>query len=212
MKQIFLFGASGVYGVGGNDGGWGDILKRQLHQRMFAEGGMGEIAHVYNFGKSGAVTQFVIDNFESQIDQYALPGDDVIIVLSMGRNDSKAKNDPTNYVSTLEDYGCTMRVLIEAMQSRASRLIVVGATPVDESKTAPKADPISGGTSYFYNERIRQFDDALRVLCDELGITYVKFDIDEQDWIANYLWQDGLHPNNKGYQYICDKVMDVIEN
>jgi len=40
MKQIFIFGASIVYGVGGKQGGWADLLKKEFHSQIYFQQGL----------------------------------------------------------------------------------------------------------------------------------------------------------------------------
>lgn len=49
MTQIFILGSSNAYGVGGKDGGWADILKQYLHNKMYGKYGIGEKHELFNF-------------------------------------------------------------------------------------------------------------------------------------------------------------------
>jgi lysophospholipase L1-like esterase len=210
MSQIFLFGASSVYGIGGEDGGWGDLTKRALHAQMFGDGGAGESHELYNFGKPGATTEFVLNNFEAQLQQYARTKN-LIAVVSVGTNNARAQDSPNNYVSTLADYETAMRKLLVALTSKIPHVICVGYRPVDESKTTPKSDPITGGTAYFMNNRIQEFNKSFSAISKETGATFIGLDVPPETWIAEYVYKDGLHPNKRGHQLIFEKVWPEIE-
>src|SRR5512133_4042867 len=103
MIQIFILGSSMVYGVGGPNGGWADLIKQHLHKKMYGENGVGEKYEIYNFGKSGATIDFVKDTFKSQLDAYDRKQKTIILV-SVGGNNTKAEETPDNFVSTPEEY------------------------------------------------------------------------------------------------------------
>ena len=70
MKQIFILGASTAYGVGGEHGGWGDLIKQYAHSKMYGQSGAGEKYEVFNFALSGATVDFVTTTFPEQIKNY----------------------------------------------------------------------------------------------------------------------------------------------
>jgi len=210
MSQIFIFGASSVYGVGGENGGWADMVKRKVHHQMYSENGVGEKHEVYIFAKSGATVEFVLNNFQQQIDQYKKNGK-VIALLSVGANNARAKDKPDDFVSTPKEFEKSIKKLINQLKSSVNNLICVGYTPVDETKTAPKPNPLSGGTSYFYNKRLTEFNTIFEKACKDLGVKFINIDIDPQEWKNKYLFRDGLHPNKNGHQYIFEKVWTEIE-
>jgi len=98
MTQVFILGSSSTYGVGGENGGWADLLKQSLHSDMFSSGGVGEKYEVYNFAKSGAPRSFVKETSKEQFKNYKRSGK-TIVVVSVGGNNSKAEDKPDNYVS-----------------------------------------------------------------------------------------------------------------
>jgi len=125
MKQVFIFGSSSAYGVGGESGGWADLLKQSLHSDMFSSGGVGEEYEVYNFAKSGAPISFVKEAFKKQFEDYRRPGK-TIVVVSVGGNNSKAENEPNNYVSTIKEYEKEMSELLVELKESSDAVIFVG--------------------------------------------------------------------------------------
>jgi len=209
MKQIFTIGASSVYGVGGEDGGWADMLKRHLHQTMYGERGTGETCELFNFSKSGCTTDFVQRTFPEQLKEYGRSGE-VTVILSVGGNDSKATGTPENYVTTPEEYGVRMRELLTWLKANVTKVIVVGNAWVDEDKTNPKISPFDGSKSFFTNDRFKLFRQVLEALCDELEVTFVGVDKAPEEWLRTYQHIDGLHPNDAGYKYIFAKLLAEI--
>lgn len=205
MAKVFIFGASIAYGVGGEEGGWGDLLKRKIHLKMYGNSGIGEKHQVYNFGKPGATVEFALDTFSYQLDKYA---DDqkAIAIVSVGINNTRAKEKPDNFVSNIEDYRNAMTKLLKSLKQKVNYLICVGYSPVDESKTTPKPNPLTGGFTYFFNNRIQEFNDEFKRICKEEGVKFIDIDINPQVWIEKFLWDDGLHPNKLGHQLIFENV------
>lgn len=209
MKQIFLLGSSSVYGVGAEQAGWADLVKQYVHSKMYSNGGVGEKYEVYNFGKSGATIDFVIDNFPKQLEQYGRDVDTTVIVC-VGGNNSKAETTPDNFVSTPEEYAEEVKKLLKLLKENSKQIIVVGNGWVDESKTTPKPNPLTGGKSYMTNARRKQFSEITKSVAKEHGVSFVDVDVSYDDWIDNYIYEDGLHPNQEGHKLIFEEIKKVL--
>jgi lysophospholipase L1-like esterase len=209
MIQIFVFGASNAYGVGGTDGGWADMLKRKIHERMYRDG-IGERIELFNFARSGAKLTFVQDTYRSLLDMYRRDGKSIIL-LGMGGNNAKAENEPDNFVSTPEEYRVELTRLLTDLKTAVDTVVFVGSGWVDEGKTNPKHNPLTGGRSYFTNARYELFKGVQREICASLDIPVVSIDIPASEWTTKYLYADGLHANDAGYAYIAERVWQTLE-
>lgn len=98
------------------------------------------------------------------------------------------------------------------MVAHSQEVICVGFQCVYESKTNPKINPNNSTKSYYNNRRISQFQLVLDSVCNELGVKVVKVDIPDHEWISDYQYSDGVHPNSKGYEHIFNKIVTVIES
>lgn len=212
MIQFYAFGSSFEYGVGGEDGGWADILKRRLHKRMYGPDGVGEKYELYNFAQPGATIDFVRETAPEQVARYRRENDRAIALVSVGGNNVKAVDRLDNFVSTPEEYRDEMSGLLSELKSVADRVIFVGSGPVDESKTNPKPNPLTGGCSYFSNERMQAFEAILVDVCDTLSVEYVPVGVFQDEWVQSYLAPDGLHPNGRGYELIAERVWELLED
>lgn len=210
MNQLFIFGASAAYGVGAGRAGWGDLLKQRLHEKMYSENGVGEKYEAYNFAQPGADVAFVMVTARELLKFYRRSGK-IIAVISVGGNNSKAEDRPDNFVSSVEEYEQLMSRLIERMKEDVDEIIIVGSGTVDESKTNPKHNPLTGGESYFTNDRRILFSHALMKLCNKYDVTFVDVDVAPDEWKVNYLYADGLHPNQRGHEYIAQKVWQEVD-
>jgi lysophospholipase L1-like esterase len=210
MTQLFIFGASNAYGVGGQNGGWADLLKQFLHQEMYTTNGTGEKYELYNFAKPGATIEFVLNTFADQIKDYGRSGKTIAIVC-VGGNNAKAEDNPDNFISTPEQYGQLMGRLLKELGENVDEVITLDNPPVDENKTNPKSNPLTGGKSYFRNARIEQFNQILSRLCGIYDTHYVHIGTNPDEWQQKYQFHDGLHPNHLGHRLIFEKILAQVE-
>lgn len=210
MIQIFIVGSSSIYGVGGENGGYADIIKQTLHKKMYGKGGVGEKYEIYNFGKSGATIDFVQNTYPQQLEHYGRDGG-IITILNVGGNNAKAENEPDNFVSTIDEYSKEMGQLLDMLKKKSAHVIAVGSGYYDESKTSPKQNPLTGGKSYFSNKRSQKFQSKFRQLCKEKDIVFVGVGVNDEEWKKKYIYTDGLHANKNGHKLIAGKIMSEVE-
>jgi lysophospholipase L1-like esterase len=202
MKHILIFGASNVHGVGGQHGGWADGIKTSLYAEMFGPEGE-RVYEVYELGIPGTALQDIQTRFETELQARVREGspDDAYVVFSAGTNDSVAVGDSANHVRTPEDFAASVHSFIHLARDYASHILGVGVTPVDETKTSPRKD------AYYYNERLKVFEEAFQNICDAEGVPFVPlFSQAPADWVQHYSYRDGLHPNDAGYEWIQSQV------
>lgn len=210
MVQLFILGSSSTYGVGASQAGWGDLIKQYIHNRMYAPGGEGEKYEVYNFGKSGATVDFVLENFPRQLEQYGRGGK-VICVICVGGNNAKAENEPDNFISTPEEYQIEVSKLLDMLAKNVDGVIGMGNGWIDETKTNPKPNPLTGGKSYMTNSRRQQFNTVNKKAYEERGMSYIETGVKQEVWLSKYLYEDGLHPNQKGHQFIFELIRPRLD-
>src|SRR5438477_9538511 len=101
MTQIFVFGASSIYGVGAAKGSWVDLLKQKLHEQMYGEHS-GEKLEVFNLGISGETSPELLKRIKNEIEARQVIHRDwqKIIFIHTGTNDSKAVGAPTQFISS----------------------------------------------------------------------------------------------------------------
>ncbi len=209
MTQIFILGSSSVYGVGAEDGGWADLIKLALHKKMYRDGGIGQKLEIYNFGKTGETIEFVSETFPQQLEKYGRGGK-IITIVSVGGNNAKADDFPENFVSTVAEYTTAMTSLLDLLKKLSTNVVAVGGGYFDESKTNPIPN-LTGGISFFNNARKQQLEAVQQQLCSERQIPFVGVQVTEEEWLQNYLYRDGLHPNQKGCQLISQNVLAELE-
>lgn len=212
MKQIFILGASSVYGVGAEHDGWGDLVKAYMHGKLYAPDGLGEACEVFNFAKAGSTVEFVADTFPWICQNYLRDGAELTTLISVGGNDAKAVNAPDNYVCTPEAFREKITNLCSVLKAQSKHVIFVSNGYVDETKVSPKPSPFGdGNVSYFTNERRGQFNAITKEVCEAMGFEFVAVDCDKDTWISKYLYKDGLHPNQEGYQLVFEAVRPKLD-
>ncbi len=211
MTQIFIIGSSSVYGVGAEFAGWADLIKQKLHQKMYGVGGVGEKYEVFNFGFSGATIDFFKEAFPFLLKKYGRNGK-IVTIFATGGNNAKAKGSSDNYVSTLDKFSKDIVDFLNLINKLSDEVIVVGNGSYDESKVFPRISPFDGSKSYFSNERNQKFQTKAKEITQSMNLEFVDLEVPTETWIKKYLYEDGLHPNQAGYNLIADKVWQKLEN
>ena len=213
--QIFCIGASTTYGVGGSKGGWPDLIKQRLHQKMYGSDLLGEMHEVYNLGVPGATIGDMLERVEVILRTSRKPGRKVITVLQGGANNAKAIDSPENFVSTPEEYKKEVLELLKIAQTASDEVICLGLCPMDQSKVMPIIkDKEKNKKVYFPNDRIAQFEKVLGGVASSLGIMFLPLfdEAEAANWSKKYQFQGGIHPNDLGHEWLFQKVWPQISS
>ena len=212
MAAILCFGASGTYGVGGQRGGWPEYLKEVLHQAQYGPRGSGEWHEVFNLGVAGHGVDDVSARLSAEVSaRRRAIQPKVISIISVGLNDSRAVERSDNFVSTPEAYQEKMSRLFVEARAICDSTLALGFAPVDERRTCPKIQPVTGHKSFFTNERAELFESRLLAAAEEAGVPGLPLfqEAIRAGW-SDKLSADGLHPNDAGYQWIAERVLAGI--
>jgi lysophospholipase L1-like esterase len=208
MAQILFFGGSSIQGVGDSEGGWVDRFKRDVHAKMYGPEKDGSAMHsVYNLGILGNATSDVFARVQSELPARAWPGQQFVVVLSVGANDSKAIDAPTNYISNREEFKANLVNVIELVKTYTPYIMLVGLTPIDDLRTRPTAN-----NSYFTQARIHEFDAAMSEVAHETHVEKVELyqSMMVLDWRA-MLYEDGQHLNAMGHEWLYLRVREPLQ-
>lgn len=188
--SICIFGASstqGFYDI--EKGGWADRLKAFLYE-MTLKGD--DYYEVFNLGISGNTSKDLLDRFDDE----AKRRDPTIVVISLGDNDSA-------FGVSLSAFEKNMQKIIGKAKKYTKNILIVGCKKVNEKLTSP----VEWDESLYYsNEKIKQYDNTLKMLAEKNKISYLRiFDLLSDDGL-----EDGLHPNSRGHEKIFQKVKDHL--
>lgn len=189
MTQLFVFGSGTAYGIGSDHVGWADLLKQSLASH-------GD--ELYNFAQPGATIEFVRVVAPEQLKFYRRSGE-VVAIVAVGE-DSFGTPEPDNPISSMQEYEPLMAQLIEQLLTTADKVVIIGVTMTDGSKTGRGA-----------NDQRILYNHMLAKLCNSSGATFVDIGISPDEWAKQYLHEDGVYPNQRGHHYIFEKVSKTLE-
>ena len=200
MSTICIFGDSIAWGASDFEkGGWVERLKVLMSENYDSD--------VYNLGVSSENTQTILHRFESETRARIEEAEDVILIFAIGINDSYFIHSKNGLMTPPEEFKTNIKKIAERAQAISSKIIFVGLTPVEESKTTPI--PWSPDKSY-RNENVKQYDEIVKSICKDKNIYFIEI---FNDWMrSDYknLLEDGLHPNSKGHKNIFEVVKNFL--
>jgi lysophospholipase L1-like esterase len=206
MAQILVFGDSIAYGAGDEkEGGWVNRLKKVLDKGPFTSPDF--YCLVYNLAISGDSLDDLLKRFEFETEQRLKEGESTVFIFAIGINDSQFIQSQNNLRSSLPEFQNNLRDIIKLAKKYSSKIIFVGLTPVDETKTVSL--PWNSDKSY-KNEYIEKYNKIMKSVSKENKIYFINiFDKLVKSDYRNLL-VDGLHPNSKGHQKIFEIVKDFL--
>ena len=189
MTVVCVFGDSIAWGAADSEsGGWVARLNSYLQIS-------GYDAIVYNRGVCGDDTDRLLRRFK--MEATALEPD--VIIFAIGINDSQHVRPRKDSRIRIEKFRKNLEVLLNQAKRITGRIIYVGLTRVDESKTVPiPCDAVD----YYNNESISGYDAAIKKLCQKNKVAYIGM----LDLLSAYDLEDGLHPNSRGHEKMFERV------
>lgn len=214
MAQILFFGASGVYGVGGEAGGAPDLIKVELHKQAYAPSGPAEgVGHeVYNLGIPGATSAMLLKRAQNELSARTKSGRKLIILLSVGVNDSKNTDGQGSHLVDIATYKQNIEKILVVFLEASASVIAYGFTPVDETKTSPYTGSSVAPAVYLTNNRIKEFEKVFIGAAAQKGAqTLPLFEqAIQESWVRFFICNDGLHPNSAGHAWLAEKIKPVL--
>jgi len=192
--NICIFGDSITWGAyDPQNGGWVNRLKNYFEKQ-------GEDNDVYNLGVSGDSTTDLFERIEIETKSREAN----LIIFAIGVNDTQFIHSTNSNRISDGDFESNIKKLFEIAKEFTSKIIFIGLTPVDETKTKP----IPWNTDKTYtNERIKKFDQIIENFCLKNNLKFIPIN----DLLNNDDLIDGLHPNTQGHIKIFDRVKPEIE-
>lgn len=207
MSQILVFGASIVYGAWDREGGWVSRLRKAIDEKNLTGSdfsGKDFYWLVYNLGIDGNNTKDLLKRFEPEIKARLWPGEETIIIISAGVNDSLYDNKKKTFAVPPDKYEQNLQKLLVIAKKYTSKIIFIGSSPVDDSRTNPA--PWTENCSYL-QKYIKAYDNIAKSICKKNKIPFV----DVRDELDNDVLEDGVHPNSEGHEIIFKNVWPVLE-
>jgi len=207
--NILVFGDSIAWGFGDSKkGGWVDRLKAFFHNDEYIKRLI--FYTVYNLGIGGDTTDFLLERFKNEVEAREEEDPKIrktdIIIFAIGVNDSNFLNSKDNSRVNLKNFQKNLKELINQAKEFTKKIIFIGLSEVDESKTAPT---LWNKASYWTNENIKEYNSVIKSVCQRNKIMY----LDMFGLLKSSDLADGLHSNSQGHQKIFERVKDfLLEN
>lgn len=211
MTLFLVFGTSTTYGAWDIEGGWVQRLRKYLDQKQFNNPDLYYV--VYNLGISGDTSEGMLERFEFETKQrLALrdEGEEVIIMICVGVNDSIYNNKTKKNQVDLNKYASNIEKLIRLAKKYTTKVIFIGNKPIDEKRVDPL--PWLEGCSY-KKEFVELYDNKIADLCKKNNLLFLDvyhMFIKIKDY--SKLLTDGVHPSTEGHKIIYEMIRDFLIN
>ncbi|MBI4147431.1 hypothetical protein HY494_02145 [Candidatus Woesearchaeota archaeon] len=193
MTSICIFGDSITLGVNDPEkGGWADQLKFYLRKKNFIA--------TYNLGISGDNSDDLLERLEAE----CVAREPNLILIAIGTNDSQYVHSKNNPRISLAKFQENLAALMKKAKRFTEKVVFVGLTKVDESKTMPVPWNL---IAYYDNENIKAYNSAIETFCKKNKIFFIPL----IENLKKEELDDGLHPNNQGHAKMFKKVKSFLE-
>jgi lysophospholipase L1-like esterase len=201
-QRLIAFGDSITLGHWDEAGGWIAHVRR-ASDRQVVKTERKHYATVYNLGISSNTSRHVLERYRAEIDARHDPTDgiDLVIVLAVGINDSAVNFKTGQHLVAAVDYEANMRTLVAlAKQDAEGRVLVVGLTPVDESKTTP----VEYREDREYRlDLINVYNDIARQIAEGAGVHFVDLFDEMRPHSGHWHTWDGVHLNSNAHELVA---------
>ncbi len=203
--HILVFGDSIVYGAWDIEGGWAQRLRNWIDQRNLSDENF--YCLIYTLGISGDTTENLLERFEVETKARIKEEEETIIIFSIGINDSVFLKKENSLRIEKEKFRANIRKLVLLARNFTEKIVFVGLTSVDETKTMPVP---WDENKYYTNENIRKYNEIIKSVCENEKVIFIDlFEKFEREKI-NLLSEDGLHPNSNGHEMIFKEVKKYL--
>ncbi|MEK7134161.1 MAG: GDSL-type esterase/lipase family protein [Patescibacteria group bacterium] len=192
---ICIWGDSITWGAyDPEQGGWATRLRNHL-------GAKDNNIYVYNLGISGDTTADLLE----RIGVEAKSREPNLIIFAIGINDAQFIHSANGLRVSLDEFQQNLAKLLSIAKKFTDKVVFVGLTKVDESKTTPC--PWNPNKSYT-NENITRLDKVIEKFCEDNNLKFIPMG----GVIENSDLTDGLHPNTGGHIKIFKWIKSEVES
>jgi lysophospholipase L1-like esterase len=204
-QRLIALGDSITLGHWDENGGWIAHLRRNADGRVIATA-RDHYATVYNLGISSNTSRHVLGRYRGEVDARHDPGEEteLFIVLAVGINDSAVATGTERHLVEPKSYEANMKELAAlAAQDAERRVLLVGPTPVDESKTRPVT---------YRKEReyrldfIAQYSEITRQAALDVGVRFADLFAGMQPHDGHWHDWDGVHLNTGAHKRVAELI------
>lgn len=198
--RVLVFGDSITQGYWGTEGGWVDKLREHYDELQVKDFDTDQPT-IFNLGISADTSRSVLARAEAEVKARTRHNIPPIVIVQIGINDSCG--EPSGNMVPIKEYKTNLEKITELLKPISSKLIFVGLSACDESKTMP----VSWSEYYYTNKNIKSYEDQMKAVADVARNPFVPvFAEFIKAMQTKELLADGLHPNNDGHAVIFDIV------
>lgn len=197
-KNVLIFGDSITWGASDLEkGGWANRLRLYFMEHD-------DDVMVYQLGVSGSNTSQLLERLEIECRARRPDNPPALIIFATGINDSCFHQSKKDRFIPLEQFQENLNNMVATARKFRSKVLFVGLTRCDESKTKP----IPWHTDRFYdNESIEQYDSTIKDFCGAGKLTYIPV----SDLVSNQDMKDGLHPDSRAHERIYQRILPEVQ-
>jgi lysophospholipase L1-like esterase len=203
--DIFVFGNSITQGAFDDEcGGWVNRLVAYVYGKDL-KSDLKERSAVFNLGVQGEDIRGIRNRFADELHRRVEDGEQGVVILAVGVNDSKVNNVTGKNWTPLETYTRVLQDMIDVAKKEHT-VVVAGLLSIDDTHL----DPMPWNPEFSYKEtEVKKYNESLRGKAEENGCVFVSM----QDILENKkeLLADGIHPNAEGHRLIFERVKTTLE-
>ncbi|MBI2600586.1 hypothetical protein HYW42_01420 [Candidatus Daviesbacteria bacterium] len=208
--NIFVFGASTTYGCWDPEGGWVARLRRFLDEKSVEQLKQNPEPNpmylVYNQGIPADDLSGILKRFDSEVSERIDPGEENIILIHTGTNDSLYNNQTKSLKFSPDQYKQELIEVAGLTRRYSAKIVLVGTMPVDQ-----RVDPIPWLPNHSYkNEYVAKFNEIMEEVSQEEKIHFIEIYNHFSGGEYQHLLVDGVHPNSRGHQQVFEIVRDYL--
>lgn len=208
--RVLVFGDSITQGFWDTDGGWVERIRKHYDSIQVTDLEKFDEPTIFNLGISADNSSNILNRIEPEIIARTRHGNLPIAIIQIGVNDSSTdgSTDDKSVSLPIQKYEENLRLIIKKIEPLSSKIIFVGLSACDESKTTP----VFWGDFYYTNEAIKKYENKMKAVATKYNCDFIPvFDafIEELNNGKEFL-PDGLHPNNGGHAFMSKIIMKEL--
>lgn len=208
--RVLVFGDSITQGFWDTEGGWVERIRKHYDSLQVTDLGGRDEPTIFNLGISGDNSDKVLKRIALETIARTSHSNLPIVIIQIGVNDSSVDAMTAHRSASLsiDKYEQNLRKIIENSKPLVSKIILVGLSACDESRTTP----VSWGDFHYTNDSIKNYENKMRNIAFELNIPFIPLfeRFKEKTRKGADLLPDGLHPNNEGHAFMSEVILESL--
>ncbi|WP_225540724.1 MULTISPECIES: GDSL-type esterase/lipase family protein [Empedobacter] len=183
-------------------GGYVEILKRYCHTEFY-NNNANEV-NCFNLGIGGETTEGLMNRFEVETKARLSP-DENLVFFFYGANDLAERNDLE--LVSFANFESNLFEVISQAKEFTPNIYVISILPISKKVDGIKIPDRKFRTTQkieLYNQKLKEL--ALQNQIEFIDI-FSRFNSTKEEFLS----KDGIHPNEKGYQFIANQIKPIVE-